>query len=147
MCLIIDANRGGDFANLQDPYLLPLLSWVRKGGKIVSGGKLELELSKIGIMREMMLEWSRRGNLVRIPSASVQSEIDALCPIKSDDPHVVALARLSGARLIVTEDKKLIADLKNSSVVGFRRKIYKKDGSKPENIRNHRRMLAGLDCP
>ena len=147
MCLIIDANRGGDFANLQDPYLSPLLSWVRKGGKIVSGGKLELELSKIGIMREMMLEWSRRGNLVRISSASIQNEINALCPIKSDDPHVVALARLSGARLIVTEDKKLISDLKDCTVVGFRRKIYKKDASRPANIRNHRRMLAGLDCP
>lgn len=75
MCLIIDANRGSDFANLREPYLSPLLAWIRKGGKIVSGGKLEKELSRIGVMREMMLEWGRRGNLVRFSSSSIEHEI------------------------------------------------------------------------
>ena len=45
--------------------------------------------------------------------------------MKSNDPHILALARASGARLVYTGDGKLIADFKNKRLIdGPRGKIY-----------------------
>jgi hypothetical protein len=147
MCIVIDTNRAADFNNPNDPYLVLLLDWLKRGGSVVTGGLLERELMKIAVMRGLLQEWSRRGNLRRISREDVEREEQTLPAIKSNDPHVVALTRLSRAKVVVTEDKELISDLKDASLMGTRRKIYKRDVNNPGNVRNHKRMLSGLDCP
>ena len=112
------------------------------------GGHLETELFRHNAMRELVAQLSRSGQLKRYSKSEIepiQSRVSPIC--RSDDPHVVALAIRSGADLVVTEDSALISDLKNSQLVGNRRKIYKEDSYKPHNIRNHGKLLRALDCP
>ena len=46
-------------------------------------------------------------------------------PIRSDDPHVIALALVSGARLLVSADVDLVADFKDRAIVNAPRgKVY-----------------------
>lgn len=59
--------------------------------------------------------------------------------LRSNDPHILALARASGARLLYTADKDLIADFKNPRIVSRPRgKVY----SGAANAR----LLAGASC-
>ena len=45
--------------------------------------------------------------------------------ITSDDPHVLALARVSGARLLYTKDNALIRDFKDKKFIDQPRgKVY-----------------------
>ena len=47
---------------------------------------------------------------------------------KSNDLHVIALARISGARLLYSDDKKLRKDFKNKHLVNSPRgKVYSKE--------------------
>jgi hypothetical protein len=148
MCLIIDANKAADFCKQERPYLKPLWSWVNGGGRIVSGGRLEKELFKIQAMKGVLLEWSRNGTLIRISSEKIlekENFVKSACI--SDDPHVVALAIISKANIVVTEDKKLIEDLRNCKLVGKRRRIYKENSASPSRIDRHATLLRSSDCP
>ena len=148
MCVVIDANKAADFCKQEHPYLKMLLQWVNAGGRIASGGRLEVELYKVQAMKGLLIEWSRAGKLIKI-SAEKIAQREALvreCCV-SDDPHVVALAIESKAHIIVTEDKNLIKDLKNIRLVGSRRKIYKENSKSPDRIDRHRALLQRSDCP
>jgi hypothetical protein len=148
MCLIIDANKASDFCKQKDPYLKPLWEWINGGGRIACGGHLLTELYKIGAMQKLMLEWSRRGTLIRHDEKKIKEiETEIIKKCKSDDPHVIALAVVSKASIIVTGDKDLISDLKNTNLVGFRRKIYKENSASPDRVDRHITMLRGSDCP
>jgi len=148
MCVVIDANKAGDLCNQDRPYLMALMQWINRGGRIVSGGKLQEELFRITKMRELVTEWAKRGTLIQLPKDAVKAkedEIKGVC--KSDDPHVIAIAIISNARIVVTEDKKLIQDLQDLSIVGRRRRIYKENGASPNRIDRHMALLRGSDCP
>lgn len=148
MCLVIDTNQAADFCKQQKPFLQCLLGWINSGGRIVSGGDLERELFRVSAMRTLALEWSRRGNLIRLNPNQLMSErkrIEPLC--RSDDPHVLAVTVIGRADVVVTADNLLIKDLKDSGVVGHRRRIYKENAGNPNRIDRHLRMLRGLDCP
>lgn len=145
MCIIIDANRCGDICSNEKDYVKPLLKWVMKGGKLVSGGKLEDELFKNLKMRSLLLEWDRSGRIRKFKREDMSVEIEGKC--KSDDPHVLALANLSSASIIVTEDEDLISDLKNREIVGFRRKIYKENAASPGHVDHLSKLLSRSGCP
>lgn len=147
MCLIIDANKAADLAHLRRPYLVPLLKWINQGGRIASGGRLERELLKIADMRSLLAEWSRRGSLVKIAADELTSETERLrANCRSNDPHVLALANLSGADVVVTEDRDLIDDLRDAALVGRRRRIYKENSAAPDRIDRHKQMLMRVRC-
>jgi hypothetical protein len=148
MCIVIDANRAADFCRQEHPYLKTLLQWVNSGGRIASGGRLEVELYKVQAMKGLLIEWSRAGKLIKI-SAEKIAQREALVRDRcvSDDPHVVALAIESKAHIVVTGDKNLIKDLKNPGLVGSRRRIYKENSASPDRIDRHRALLQRSDCP
>ena len=148
MCVVIDANKAADFCRQERPYLKTLMSWINSGGRIVSGGKLEAELFKVGAMRSLLTEWSRRGTLIKISTERVQATEQRVRPMcTSDDPHVVALAIESRASVIVTEDKLLIGDLRNLTLVGQRRRIFKENSASPAKVRHLQTLLRNSDCP
>lgn len=148
MCVVIDANKAGDFCNQSRPYLRTLLRWVNAGGRVASGGHLERELFKVHSMKGLLLEWSRSGRLVRVPSARVSAREATLRPVcRSDDPHVLAVAIEAKASIVVTEDKDLITDLRDRSLVGQRRRIYKENSASPNRVDRHAALLARSDCP
>ena len=120
MCLIIDANVAAD---LQPPSAdaRPVVNAVeRRKITLVTGGKNTEELSRAGAVRRW-LAGLVRANLARpIPAADIEREesiLPTLGRLRSDDPHVVALARASGARLLFSKDKALAQDFKNREFV------------------------------
>jgi hypothetical protein len=148
MCVVVDANKAADFCKQERPYLTALLKWVNSGGRIASGGRLEIELYKVQAMKGLLVEWSRSGKLIRVSLEKIAGR-EALVRDQcvSNDPHVVALAIESRARIIVTEDSDLIRDLKNTQLMGARRRIYKENAANPNRIDRHRALLQRSDCP
>lgn len=68
------------------------------------------------------------GRARRIPDEEVHSETEAIRSqglLRSDDEHVLALARVSGARLLFTNDRDLQEDFGNRQIVGGTRgRVY-----------------------
>ena len=129
MCIIIDASVLGKFlANPPGTDALPIHTWlIRRKGKLVysTGGKFADEI--IGKARRRLTDYVRAGLAVEEPRQErLYEEEQALeDEIESDDPHVLALARVSGARLLYTGDGDLMADFKNKRFIDRPRgKVY-----------------------
>jgi len=148
MCLVIDANQAGDFCKQEKPHLKCLLGWINSGGRVVSAGELERELFRVNAMRTLALEWSRRGNLIKLNAQEVTARKNQIAPMcRSNDAHVVAVTIVGRADVVVTSDKLLIQDLKDTAIVGSRRKIYKENSASPGRVDRHAKLLRSLDCP
>ena len=122
MCIIVDANRIGLL--LKDPPAddtRPIFRWLRRGhGAIVysTGSAFSRELQQRA--RERFREWARAGWARVVPAESFREDERILRDgelLKSDDAHVLALARASGARLLYTGDADLIEDFKNKRLI------------------------------
>jgi hypothetical protein len=119
--------------------------WLNLGGKIASGGKNLREL--LGTkFKGLVIELERSGKLHRISDDEVDAEeriVSGDEVLTSDDPHVIALARVSGARVVFTEDEALIADFKNAALVprrsGVRGMVIQPSGT----TENDRRVIRG----
>ena len=64
---------------------------------------------------------------------------------KSNDPHVLALALVSGARLLYSNDPDLIEDFKNPEIISNPRGKVRTTARDDDTTRVHRRLLAHLD--
>ncbi len=76
------------------------------------------------------------GRVKTVSSELVNEEEKTLGKIKSDDPHILALAKASGVRVLVSRDKKLGVDFKRLT---GERSIYK--------YQTHKRLLTNDLCP
>jgi len=121
MCVIVDANVAADVFVHRLPDFKALLKWVEDGdGKLVFGGRLAAELSKVSSVCNLLTELHRNGRAIRKSDAAVMAEertVMAMALCGSNDAHVIALARVSGARVLCSHDKKLHADFKNKKLV------------------------------
>ena len=130
MCIIVDADRLGIF--LSDPIAedaVPIHEWLKKGaGKLVysTSGKFSTEVR--GTSRRRLAEHYRAGRAVAIPAREFHNDERQLrhnSAVRSNDSHVLALARYSGARVLYTGDGKLIDDFKDKRLIDEPRgKIY-----------------------
>ena len=176
MCLILDANSLTKFKD-RDEDMEPLWHWLRRqNGKIVysdtekfrneweqrGGEQLMRELlqdeglspsSFISIGRnQLMRQLQRRGKFKLVSVQDVQKKADELeqsGTLRSDDPHIIALAMLADVRVLVVErtyddprrpegrgrDSDLQEDFKN--LVGGR--VYQ--------TKSHSRLLRKDTCP
>lgn len=129
MCMIIDASRLGTFfAEPMSPDAKPIHRWLNRGrGTVVysTGGKFSTEI--VGDARRKLVDLVRDGKAKLVPAARLAEPLKALAmlPIRSNDPHVLALARASGVRLLYTGDDDLIADFKSTDLINQPRgKVY-----------------------
>lgn len=108
--IIIDANVAQEFTAGSDEAKA-ITTWILGRGRVSTGGRNLEELVKTPI-REFILQLDRAGKLLRAQKEIVDAmEIKiARSGIQSDDPHVIALAHVSGARLLYTKDRALIVD-------------------------------------
>ena len=130
MCIIVDASRLGVF--LAKPLredAAPIRQWLdTRGGTLVysTGGQFANELK--GKAKGKLAEYSRAGKARLVPAsrfAEDEAKLNASGKLRSNDPHVLALARASGARLLYTGDSNLIADFKDHRLVrNPRGKVY-----------------------
>ena len=133
MCVIIDASCFGEvFGFPCHSKYRPVIDWIslpRGDGRVVyGGGKFAREIERSAAAKRWFAEMFRAGRAIRIPESIVDEEEarireTELC--ESDDEHIVALARLSGSRVVCTEDRALWDDLRNSNLVRPRARLYR----------------------
>lgn len=137
MCVIIDKNVVGDLFADTGSNFKPFFDWMGKDGCVVYGGKkYRTELAGSSNLRTFMVVWKRTGKAREMDDNKVDTEQKRIKPeCTSDDSHIIALARVSGARvLILKADKNLEQDFKDRELINKPRgRIYKNE--------SHRRLL------
>lgn len=120
MCIIIDA----DVAHLLAPPsgdARPVVDWIERGsGRLVIGGKNTEELKQNRDTTRWLLAIQRAGRVRLVRRAALVAEeanVQALGLCSSNDLHVIALARVSGARIVFTNDRALHADFRNAALI------------------------------
>lgn len=122
MCAIVDANRWHEvFSPKRTAAGAAFHKWLSsKRGFAVLGGKLKREIAS-GMERMRQVQGLvHNGMVVQAPDAEVDDEterIERSGGFASDDPHILALAKVSGARLLYTNDRDLQDDFKNAGFV------------------------------
>jgi len=134
MCVIVDANLVGlVFGSPPHPDFVPVLDWLQqRDGRLVMGGHLAAELGRSEKARRFVVQLQRAGLVRLVPPAEVareEAEVAGTGLCESNDSHVVALARVSGARTLCTHDKALQRDFRNPQLVMKPRgSIYQRAG-------------------
>jgi len=148
MCVIIDANLASHiFTPAPTADFCPVFEWLHapdKNGCLVFGGKLSSELSHRTDSRRYLRALLQAGRAYQIPEATVQSEEQRITDsglYKSDDPHVVALARVSGARTLCSRDQALHQDFRNPKL------ISKPRGHVYQNAEHINLLCHHYSCP
>lgn len=147
MCVIVDANVAGEvFGDGTCPASQKLFEWINKGkGRLVVGGHLLEELQELSAFKnwakDALLSGSMRiANECKVTSREEQLKIEG--EYKSTDPHVIALAQVSGARLLYSRDLALHSDFKNKKLIDNPRgKVYSTHKDK-DFTRGHARLLS-----
>lgn len=147
MCAIIDASVAGKaFAKPCHADFKPLWHWVEhRDGRIILGGLLSDELDRLPNVRQRLAELRRAGLALRVRKEAVdeqEKEVRRSGLCRSDDPHVIALARVSGARVLCTNDRNLEIDFTNRQLLPAPKgKIYKKASHK--GLLKHNEICIG----
>ena len=119
----------------------------RGEGILVAGGKLLQELLGTSVRRDIE-EAFRSGRMKRINDRKIDAltkELQDQKEFKSNDPHVLALAQASGARLLYSNDGDLQKDFGNKGLIDQPRgKIYSTKRSNGEFKKSHKRLLLDL---
>lgn len=147
MCGIVDANVVYEvFGDGRPPAGRHFFDWLSSPrGRLVVGGDLRRELSRDHRFVRWLGAATRVGRARMMSDEDVDARTDELrrrdvCA--SNDEHVLALALVSGARLVYTNDAALIADFKNREIVSNPRgKVYT-TAVNDEVTPAHRRILA-----
>ena len=155
MCAIVDANAVSEvFGSSLPPAGEKFLEWLKKGsGRLMVGGKLleELEGSSEGFRKEaQQLLLAGKMSIVNKSEVDARTEqIQSEGAIRSDDPHVLALAQVSGARLLYSNDKDLLDDFRDKKLIDNPLgKVYSTDKKKNPNkeFRSaHKKLLGRRD--
>ena len=145
MCAIVDTNVVHEvFGRQPTDAGEGFFRWLNSDkGKLVVGGKLKEELMgkkpKKGEKLKQEIKgvfefrvWAAQaklsGRLINMDDNRVNQETEKVRrsgKLKSDDPHIIALAQVSGARLLFSHDKGLQDDFGNPAIINKPRgKVY-----------------------
>lgn len=123
MCAIVDASVIGEVfgrARSRTPAAQKFFEWLNAGtGILVIGGKLRNELEKSKVFRDWSLTAVQAGKLRSVKDDAVDLKTHQLSEFirERDDPHVIALAQISGARLLYSNDRGLIRHFNNAQFI------------------------------
>jgi hypothetical protein len=123
MCVIVDANLLSQFFSGRASGVYgPVYDWIDCGpGKLVAGGrKLAREIARVKAALRQISVWKAAGRARYVPDAIVDltaAGLEASGACRSDDHHILAVAQVSGARLLCTEDGDLRCDFTNARIV------------------------------
>lgn len=141
MCLIVDANVVSDvLCASPDPDFAPVHGVLfaprpKTRLTLVYGGRLSREYTKHRACLKFLAQLDRSGRARTVADDLVDSEEKKLTDAGacvSDDPHIVALAQISGARLLCSHDTDLHADFTSPKLVSSPRgKVYQNSAHTP----------------
>lgn len=123
MCAIVDANVTFEvFGRKRTEAGGKFRDWLDDGrGTLVAGGRNLDELARNGNFRRWFLEARRlTGRVRQVGRKQIEARQDELRrsgPFRSDDQHVLALALVSGARLLYSNDRRLNDDFSDSGII------------------------------
>ena len=151
MCAIVDANVASEvFGSSPSPAGDRFFDWIERGSeRLVVGGKLleELETGSPGFR-----EWARQAELSGTMRVFDESEVGERTEQigregihTSDDPHVLALAQLSGARLLYSNDRGLRRDFKDTRLINNPAGLIYSTLRSRNFGRSHRQLLGRTD--
>lgn len=127
MCVIVDANTFSEVFRNASSYP-DLLDAIVKGKlRLAYGGRIIDEYKRTRDALLVVLQLERQGKVKKFDRSQVDAEeqkvkTSGLC--KSTDTHVIALARVSSARLLCTRDSELMDDFRNTLILQPKGKIY-----------------------
>lgn len=153
MCAILDTSaRDEVFGDNRTPAGEQFFDWLeRPRARLVLGGKLTEELTTSNSFEKWAETAIQDGRVRRFSDDDVVAETKALArgsKGKSNDRHVIALARISKARILYTRDADLTNDFKNRNLVSAPRgRVYPTGDS--QNAAKRRRQLLNQTnlCP
>ena len=141
MCIIIDANKCNELAN-GDSDLQPIIEWIASGkGNIVFANTDRFQTEFRGCSVDFKTLWrtyDQAGQVNHMNSIDVEKEMKTLKNLKSNDDHIIALALVSGAKILVSGDKNLHEDFKNKEN-GVGGKVYQ--------YKKQKHLLTQNPCP
>jgi hypothetical protein len=118
MCLILDT----DVVHLLYPrpsqQFAPVHRAVtEKRARLVYGGELRREYQRMQKFWRILYRLDQDGSARAVSDNAVDTETQnisqtGLCV--SNDPHIIALARVANVRLLCTDDRKLLRDFRNA---------------------------------
>ena len=123
MCAIVDANVTFEvFGKKQTEAGRKFRDWLDSNrGKLVVGGKNLTELAHNGNFQRWFQEARRlTGRVRQVGTAQIEAQQEDLRRsglLRSDDEHVLALALVSGARLLYSNDGGLKDDFSNARIL------------------------------
>lgn len=122
MCIIVDTNVLLAMLDARHPVGKLVLRWLlQRDGILAHGGKLTEEAAKVREVQSTLLELKRAGRLFDArrhdPLAFDVVELHYETHCTSNDAHVLAVAHVSGARTLATNDKLLTEDFKNAALL------------------------------
>ena len=148
MCAIVDANVAHEVFSSDRPEAgVKFFNWIKTRGRLVVSGKLLEELNQTPARR-----WVRQALIAGLIRGVGESEVNVRTEelrnegkCRSDDPHVLALAKISGARLLYSNDKDLHQDFKDKNLIDNPRgRVYSTLESKNFSV-SHSRLLKKRD--
>jgi len=121
MCLILDT----DVVHLVYPRPFPQFVPVHravsgKSARLVYGGELRREYQRMQEFWRILYRLDQEGSARAVPDNAVDAEAQhisqtGLCG--SNDPHIIALARVANVRLLCTDDRRLMSDFRNAALL------------------------------
>lgn len=145
MCLIVDANVAAQtFASVPAPDFRPVWDALTcRQATAVFGGKLAKEYYELKKHLRIIRELERSGRLRRISDEKVNQVTNELvhsAACVSDDEHIIALAQVSGVRLLCSHDQDLHADFTNPKLLRPPGRVYQN----PRHAHLIRRYCGGV---
>ena len=159
MCAILDNNVAHQVFGSSRPLAgEAFFNWLNSGrGQLAVGGKLRYELSTSNEFIKWLQQALLSGQASDYNDDKVEEKTEELKnsgSCRSNDAHVVALAQVSGARLLFTNDDDLRKDFADKNLIDNPRgKIYtterkRRSGKRYVTVRidnfqeSHRRLLG-----
>ena len=144
MCIIVDANViGGMLGDPANEDAAPVRRWIESGrGKLVYSTEGQFGAEIVGKARAKLLQYSQAGKARFVPSTDfeeIEMRLRRYRGLRSNDFHVIALAKAARVRLLYTKDAKLMDDFKNKAIIrNPRGKVY--------SGRRNQRLLEQSSC-
>lgn len=147
MCAIVDANTAAEvFGRNKTEAGSAFFNWlIREHGRLIVGGEVRRELLRTSA-RALLQQLTLAGRAFTVDDAQVDATTEVVRPqCRSDDPHVVALAQVSGARLLYSNDMTLHRDFGDPHLINAPRGSIFSTNRSDRLSRHHRRLLRRND--
>lgn len=149
MCAIVDNNvRSEVFGDTQTEAGKSFLDSLGPKRQLVVGGKLLQELYGYENFRRWLSVALGAGQARRVDEERVNGETASLqnqAQCRSNDEHIIALARISGARLLFTNDLDLQKDFKDQHLINSPRGAIYTTGRSKSITPTHKKLLKRTD--